>query len=109
MKTETKPLSTPVVDFVKAYAESDTIRLHMPGHKGQHFLGCESWDITEIGGADSLYEAEGIIAESEDNATTLFGSQCTLFSIFCYLGCAIFFLYIVGSCSSAGSSVRLKI
>ena len=52
----------------------------MPGHKGQAFLGCEPFDITEIGGADSLYEASGIIAESEANASKLFGSKCTLFS-----------------------------
>lgn len=37
----------------------------MPGHKGRIFLGAESRDITEICGADSLFEADGIIAESE--------------------------------------------
>ena len=77
---KTKSISTPIVDFVKAYTESETTRLHMPGHKGQDFLGCEAWDITEINGADSLYEANGIIAESEANTTVLFDSQCTLFS-----------------------------
>lgn len=45
----------------------------MPGHKGVGPLGCESFDITEIVGADSLFDAEGIIAESERNASTLFG------------------------------------
>lgn len=80
MKQENKKMTTPIVDFVKKYADSNTTRLHMPGHKGQFFLGCESWDITEISGADSLYEADGIIAESEANATKLFGSKCTLFS-----------------------------
>ena len=73
-------MTTPIADFVKTYAESNMTRLHMPGHKGQTFLGCESWDITEISGADSLYEAEGIIAESEVNAAKIFGSKCTLFS-----------------------------
>lgn len=52
----------------------------MPGHKGKLFLGLESLDITEIKGADSLYEADGIIAESEANASELFGSGKTLFS-----------------------------
>ncbi len=80
MKQDNIKMTTPIADFVKTYAESDTTRLHMPGHKGQAFLGCESWDITEIGGADSLYEADGIIAESEANATELFGSKRTLFS-----------------------------
>ena len=45
----------------------------MPGHKGKEILGFESFDITEIDGADSLYEASGIIAESEANASKLFG------------------------------------
>ena len=45
----------------------------MPGHKGIGPLGCEHLDITEISGADSLYEATSIIAQSEHNASTLFG------------------------------------
>ena len=45
----------------------------MPGHKGKSFLGFENLDITEIDGADSLYEASGIIAESEKNASEVFG------------------------------------
>lgn len=51
----------------------------MPGHKGSSFLGVEALDITEIEGADSLYEAAGIIRKSEDNAGSLFGCA-TLFS-----------------------------
>ncbi len=51
----------------------------MPGHKGKEFLGFESLDITEISGADSLYRASGIIAESEANASALFGCR-TLYS-----------------------------
>lgn len=47
----------------------------MPGHKGAAFLGIEHLDITEIQGADSLYEAEGIIAQSEANASTIFGCR----------------------------------
>ena len=52
----------------------------MPGHKGKEILGCEPIDITEIMGADSLYSAEGIIAESENNATRLFGTAHTFYS-----------------------------
>ena len=73
-------MTTPIVDFVRRYAQSGTARLHMPGHKGQSLLGCEPWDITEISGADELYEAEGIIAESEANATKLFGTSHTFYS-----------------------------
>ena len=51
----------------------------MPGHKGKGALGTEPLDITELQGADSLYEAEGIIARSEANASALFGCR-TLYS-----------------------------
>ena len=73
-------MKTPIVDFVRSYEERDPLRLHMPGHKGLSLMGYESGDITEIAGADSLYEASGIIKESEDNASLLFGSAKTLFS-----------------------------
>ena len=73
-------MNTPIIDFIRSYHASGSARLHMPGHKGQSFLGCEHLDITEISGADSLYEATGIIAESEKNATALFGSGRTLYS-----------------------------
>ena len=66
-------MDTPICEFVRKYAESDTIRLHMPGHKGKNLLGVEHLDITEIDGADSLYEASGIIQKSEENASRLFG------------------------------------
>ena len=67
-------METPICDFVKNYIEKDMLRLHMPGHKGQMFLGMEAYDITEIEGADSLYEAAGIIRKSEENAGCLFGA-----------------------------------
>lgn len=73
-------MNTPIADFVKAYAQSHTVRLHMPGHKGQGPLGVELFDITEIKGADSLYEADGIIAQSEKNASELFGAKATFYS-----------------------------
>lgn len=68
-------ISTPVCDFVRDYAASAPVRLHMPGHKGRGILGCESLDITEIRGADDLYHPEGILARSEENASRLFGCR----------------------------------
>ena len=72
--------TTPIVDFVRRYAQSGTSRLHMPGHKGQSLLGFEPWDITEIKGADELYGADGIIAQNEANATRLFDTVHTYYS-----------------------------
>ena len=70
----------------------------MPGHKGEPILGFEHLDITEIAGADSLYEASGIIAESEREASGLFGcktiystegsSQCIKAMIYLAMLCA---------------------
>ena len=73
-------MRTPIFDFVKAYADSNTSRFHMPGHKGKGPLGCERLDITEIDGADVLSHAEGIIAESERCAAELFGTAGTFYS-----------------------------
>ena len=73
-------MNTPICDFVKDYSDSGKVRLHMPGHKGIDRLGCEHNDITEIGGADVLYRASGIIRESENNAAALFGAARTVYS-----------------------------
>lgn len=72
-------MKAPILDFIRRYAESDTLRLHMPGHKGFPLLGMEAWDITEIDGADDLFHPEGIIRESEENASRLFACR-TLYS-----------------------------
>lgn len=68
-------MNTPIYTFIKKYGEENKLRLHMPGHKGEGSLGVEKYDITEVDGADSLYNASGIIAESESNASGIFGSK----------------------------------
>lgn len=68
-------MDTPICHYVRTYSEKQPLRFHMPGHKGKPFLGIEPLDITEIHGADSLYEADGIIAQSEANAGSLFGCR----------------------------------
>lgn len=73
-------METPVYDFVTDYCSLEMSRMHMPGHKGQPFLGCEARDITEIAGADVLHQAQGILKQSQDNAAALFGSGRTLYS-----------------------------
>lgn len=73
-------MNTPIYDFVTDYINSGISRLHMPGHKGRGPLGVEIRDITEIRGADVLCEAEGIIGESETNATALFGTGHSFYS-----------------------------
>lgn len=67
-------MNTPIHDFLQTYAEENTVRCHMPGGKATPF------DITEIDGADSLFESGGIIKASETNAAKLYGAADTLFS-----------------------------
>ncbi len=87
-------METPICDFVRQYAASGAIRAHMPGHKGRGpaeaiwkvsgernpaakyeaaLSDVFPFDITEIEDADDLYHAQSIIAESEANASSLFG------------------------------------
>ncbi|MGN1118795.1 MAG: amino acid decarboxylase [Oscillospiraceae bacterium] len=72
-------MNTPISDFLEKYTKENKLRLHMPGHKGAEF----PHDITEIFGADSLYESDetgGIIAQSEALAARIFGAEKTLYS-----------------------------
>ncbi len=101
-------MNTPVADFVQRYAKAGTARLHMPGHKGRCFLGCEPWDITEIHGADALYEAEGILAESEHNAAALFGSQRTCYSTEGSSQCIRAMLYLAVAASGSHTVVAAR-
>ena len=73
-------MQTPIIDFVKKYADKNGVRAHMPAHKGKSLIGVEKYDITEISGADVLYNAGGIIKQSQDNATKLFNTYATFYS-----------------------------
>ncbi|MBP5553556.1 MAG: amino acid decarboxylase [Lachnospiraceae bacterium] len=77
-------MKTPIVDFLEQYKNSGTGRLHMPGHKGNPsgFKNIPGWlsdiyayDITEIKGADDLYDPKGIIKESEAIASGIYGTD----------------------------------
>ena len=72
-------MDTPICDFVTQYSAADPLRMHMPGHKGFPYLGSEHLDITEIQGADNLFDPQSIIRKSEENAGSLFGCH-TLYS-----------------------------
>ena len=101
-------MNTPILDFICSYILSDTTRFHMPGHKGRANLGCEVYDITEIKGADSLYEANSIIAESEANASALFGSGQTLYSTEGSSQCIKAMLYLAMQVSGSRTVVAAR-
>lgn len=77
-------MNTPIYDFISEYADSGMLRCHMPGHKGGALVNMFSdicrLDITEICGADSLFEASGIIEQSEKKMSELYGSAATVYS-----------------------------
>ncbi len=73
-------MKTPLNDFLEKYSSENKTRFHMPGHKGKSLTGAEEKDITEIEGADVLYSADGILKQSMDNASALFGTAKTLYS-----------------------------
>lgn len=73
-------MNTPLSDFLEKYSAENKVRFHMPGHKGRNLTGAEKFDLTEVDGADVLYNAEGVIKESMDNASSLFGTAKTLYS-----------------------------
>ena len=81
----TKEVS-PIYYFLKEYASKSGGRLHMPGHKGwadfypEPYRALLPFDITEVQGADALYEAKGIIGQSEAVAAKLYGVKETCFS-----------------------------
>ena len=75
-------MNTPLYDFLLKYSSSDILRCHMPGHKGKfrYLENICNIDITEIKGADSLFEADGIILQSEKNMSDLYGTATSFYS-----------------------------
>ena len=70
-------MKTPLHNAVEAYIAAGRARFHMPGHKGTEGL---EWDITEVEGCDSLYEASGPILELEQEAARIYGAGAALLS-----------------------------
>ena len=77
--------NAPILDAVNAYLARNPARFHMPGHGGNAsalplFAGALPYDLTELPGLDSLYDAAGCIAASERFAAEVFGAKATLYS-----------------------------
>ena len=70
-------------EFLYEHAEAGPVSFHMPGHKGSglyrrygydRFLeDILDYDITEIPGADDLFEAGGIIEDVQKRYAALYG------------------------------------
>lgn len=103
-------MNAPICDFVKQYSQSNMTRFHMPGHKGCNQLGFEEFDITEIKGADSLFDCNGIIKESEENCTKIFETEKTVYSTGGSTLCIQSMLYLAGkhSCLSKPAVIAAR-
>lgn len=75
-------MQKPLYSALKNYISQNMSSFHTPGHKGKSRFEDSLWqmDLTELPDTDSLYEASGIILESEKLIQKLFGSKRTLIS-----------------------------
>ncbi len=71
----------PLERALDEYIEKDLSRFHMPGHKGSDcFPDYYKYDITEIKGADSLFESAEAIAETEERFAKIYKTGASLLS-----------------------------
>ena len=78
-------VTTSIYEFITDHLERDTVSFHMPGHKGSHLyrrFGYHAflermmdYDITEIAGADNLFQTEGIIKGVQDHYAKLYNCK----------------------------------
>ena len=71
-----------MIEFLLNHADKKTVSYHMPGHKGSKLyrqLGYGKWldnfmdcDITEIPGADNLFQAEDVLKDIQDRYAKLY-------------------------------------
>ncbi len=68
---------------LKLYIEKGIYPLHMPGHKRRiHTPGFSSlYDFTEVEGTDDLHHAEGILKDSMERTSGLFGADRSIYLV----------------------------
>lgn len=74
-----------ITNFLFAHAARKPASFHMPGHKGTKFYKKHGYgkfmkniadlDITEIPGADNLFQTEGIIEQTQEKYADLYGVE----------------------------------
>ena len=71
----------PLENALNEYIGKDLSRFHMPGHKGaENFPEYFKFDITEVEGADSLFESSEAIFETEKRFAKIYKSGASLLS-----------------------------
>ena len=79
-------MKTPLLNTLKKLMEEDGVSFHTPGHKGKNTL--IEWgkyipyiDTTELEDTDNLLEPKGIIKESQELASKVFGAKATYYGV----------------------------
>ena len=101
-----------LISRLKRYAESDACPFHMPGHKRQSGEGMRAEfpnpfaiDITEIDGFDNLHHPEGILRESMDWASGVYGTAKTWYLV---NGSSCGILSAVSACVHPGGRILMS-
>ena len=75
--------NTPLYDALLAHKNLNRASFHTPGHKNSSKIlpkDLFELDFTELPDTDNLFEASGVIRESEEKAAKLYGAKRTLYS-----------------------------
>lgn len=79
----------PLIQALMEYENKNSLRFHMPGHKGKCPEGVFSsfkeslfdWDVTEIPGLDDFTQPEGPIKEAQEKLSALYGADSSYFLV----------------------------
>lgn len=93
-------------DKLNSYKQSGVYPFHMPGHKRVSYMteNPYSYDITEIDGFDNLHHAKGVLRESMDMASELYGTKRTYYLV---NGSTCGLLAAISSCVKQGGKILM--
>jgi len=88
-KKVNKHIETPLLNVLKKYANTNSVRFHMPGHKARpagHIFeefkeNLFKWDVTEIPGLDDLHQPRGPIKRAQEKLAELYGADKSFFLV----------------------------
>ena len=93
-------------DKLNSYKQSGVYPFHMPGHKRVSYMteNPYSYDITEIDGFDNLHHARGVLKDSMDMASALYGTKKTYYLV---NGSTCGLLAAISSCVKMGGKLLM--
>ena len=108
-----RSVEMPLVEALKQYGLEDSLRFHMPGHKGRKFRFASeelaknlySWDVTEIPGLDDLQQPEGPIKLAQQKLAELYGADASFFLV---NGASSGVIAMMGACLEPGDEVLIS-